>query len=99
MSGRRNTAGSVGWLLMALLAGAVASGCGEDNATRPSASDLTGTWSGTSTYPNAPFEVRLTQSGGTLRGQYVDRHDSSVSVPARCRTAPSLLSSTLETRS
>ena len=46
----------------------------------PSASNLTGYWSGTGTYPNAPFKLALVQSGGQLRGIYVDRHDSSSSV-------------------
>ena len=51
-----------------------------NNSTGPSATDLTGAWSGTGTYPNAPFQLTLTQTGSTLRGSYSDRHDSSNSV-------------------
>jgi len=46
----------------------------------PSASNLTGYWSGTGTYPNSPFKLALVQNGGQLRGMYVDRLDSSWSV-------------------
>jgi hypothetical protein len=42
-----------------------------------SASDLTGYWSGTGTYPNAPFKLALVQEGATLRGVYVDELDAS----------------------
>jgi hypothetical protein len=37
--------------------------------------DVSGTWSGTSTYFNAPFTFNLTQSGNTLGGSYQDQHD------------------------
>lgn len=64
----------------ALAACAVAAiGC-QSSTTSPSAADLTGTWTGTGSYPNAPFEFRLTQTGSTLRGSYSDRHDSSSSI-------------------
>jgi hypothetical protein len=52
----------------------------QTSSSNPSALDLTGTWSGTGSYPNAPFELRLTQSGSSLRGSYSDRHDTSSSV-------------------
>jgi hypothetical protein len=64
-------------LAMATLFGALA--CG-GSSTRPSRLDLTGTWNGTGSYPNAPFELILTQTDGTLRGSYSDQHDTSVSV-------------------
>lgn len=63
-------------LLACLLTGA----CGNDNPVGPTGSDLTGSWTGQSTYPNAPFTLSLTQSGGTLRGEYRDRLDRSLSV-------------------
>lgn len=54
--------------------------CAEDSPSRPSGTDLTGTWAGTSTYPNAPFQLSLTQTRVTLTGQYSDRLDRSLSV-------------------
>jgi hypothetical protein len=45
-----------------------------------SETNLTGTWTGTGSYPNAPFELTLIQTGNNLRGSYRDRHDTSVSV-------------------
>jgi hypothetical protein len=56
------------------------SACDEQTPASPSETDLTGTWAGTSTYPNAPFQLSLTQADGTLRGQYRDGLDSSLSV-------------------
>ncbi len=46
----------------------------------PSSSNLTGYWSGTGSYPNAPFKLALVQDGSVLRGVYVDQHDVSLSV-------------------
>ncbi len=46
----------------------------------PTAADMTGAWTGTSTYPNAPFTLTLTQTAGSLRGQYSDGLDRSQSV-------------------
>jgi hypothetical protein len=46
----------------------------------PSTANLTGYWSGTGTYPNAPFKLALIQDGAVFRGMYVDQHDSSPSV-------------------
>ncbi len=71
----------------ALLAAAAALGatfvaiaaCGGSLAG-PSATDLSGAWTGAGTYPNAPFQLTLTQTGSTLRGSYSDRHDASQSV-------------------
>ena len=37
--------------------------------------DLAGTWSGTSSYFNAPFTFTLTQNGSQLSGVYVDQND------------------------
>ena len=65
------------WLVV--LALVVTAACGGDSPAAPSATDLTGRWSGTSTYPNSPFELQLTQSGSTLRGDYADQHDRSTS--------------------
>lgn len=47
-----------------------------DAPASPSMSDLTGYWSGTGSYPNNPFKLVLLQDGDTLRGTYVDQHDS-----------------------
>ena len=53
-------------------------GC-DDNCGGPTAPcvavNLGGTWSGTSTYINAPFTMTLTQSGTTVNGQYRDQLD------------------------
>jgi hypothetical protein len=38
--------------------------------------NLTGTWTGTSDYINAPFQFNLVQNGRFVSGQYQDRHDS-----------------------
>jgi hypothetical protein len=37
--------------------------------------DLTGVWSGTSDYINAPFTMNITQRGNDLGGTYRDQHD------------------------
>jgi hypothetical protein len=55
-------------------------GCDKDSPTAPSVDNLAGKWTGTSTYPNSPFELTLTQTGATLRGQYRDQLDSSSAV-------------------
>ncbi len=47
-----------------------------DAPATPSTADLTGYWSGTGSYPNNPFKLVLLQDGDTLRGTYVDQHDS-----------------------
>ena len=66
------------WVVLALL---LIPACGGSDApTAPSTTDLTGRWTGTSTYPNAPFQLQLTQAGSTLRGQYADGLDRSLSV-------------------
>lgn len=64
------------------LACAAAPGCeqGSPTAPAPTMSDLTGTWTGTGTYPNAPFQFVFKQTGTTLRGEYSDGHDRSPSV-------------------
>lgn len=41
----------------------------------PTTSNLTGTWSGAGSYPNAPFQLFLQQSGNSIVGYYEDRHD------------------------
>ena len=43
--------------------------------TTPVPVNLTGRWSGTSTYFNAPFTFDLTQNGNQVRGIYRDQHD------------------------
>jgi hypothetical protein len=68
------------WMLALLLASVVAAGCGKSTPTEPSPTDLSGMWTGSSGYPNAPFQLALTQTGATLRGQYTDRLDRSTSV-------------------
>ena len=65
-------------LVVVLLVLALA--CDDRSPTNPTVADMTGTWTGTSTYPNAPFTLTLTQAGETLRGQYSDAHDRSMSV-------------------
>jgi hypothetical protein len=40
-----------------------------------SVGDLTGVWSGTSNYFNAPFQFNLTQRGRFVSGSYEDQHD------------------------
>jgi predicted phage tail protein len=44
--------------------------------TTPVAVNLTGRWSGTSTYFNAPFTFDLTQTGDRVGGTYRDQHDA-----------------------
>jgi hypothetical protein len=44
--------------------------------TTPVAVNLTGRWSGTSTYFNAPFTFDLTQNGNQVGGTYRDQHDA-----------------------
>lgn len=78
MVNHRNT--FVARLLVWCCAGVLAAACGGDGPVAPSRVDVTGRWTGSSTYPNAPFELRLTQSGGTLRGHYTDRYDTSIAV-------------------
>ena len=56
-----------------------ASAC-DGSSTSPSPMDLTGNWTGTGSYPNAPFQLTLTQSGSSLQGSYSDRLDVSLSV-------------------
>lgn len=67
-----------GALVLVLLVLALA--CDHKSPTSPTVTDMTGTWTGTSTYPNSPFSLTLTQSGGTLRGQYSDAHDRTTLV-------------------
>jgi hypothetical protein len=54
--------------------------CNDGGPTGPSPTDLTGTWTGTSTYPNAPFRLVLNQTGATLSGQYSDGLDRSIAL-------------------
>ena len=44
--------------------------------TTPVAVNLTGRWSGTSSYFNAPFTFDLTQNGDRIGGTYRDQHDA-----------------------
>jgi hypothetical protein len=79
----RAVSANIAWVPAVLVAAVLAAACNEDNPSAPGgtdATDLTGTWGGTSTYPNAPFELVLVQSGVTVRGQYGDRLDRSLSV-------------------
>lgn len=62
------------------LACVVMPGCDDESPTGPSTNDMTGTWTGTGTYPNMPFRLVLTQTGTTLRGDYSDQLDRSPSV-------------------
>lgn len=56
-----------------------ASAC-DGSGTSPSPIDVTGNWTGTGSYPNAPFQLTLTQSGSSLQGSYSDRLDASLAV-------------------
>ena len=60
-------------LVFAAMVAVAAGAC--DSPTRP-ASDLTGTWSGTSSYFNAPFTITLRQEGSNLSGSYKDKFDT-----------------------
>jgi hypothetical protein len=71
---KARTAAIIALLLVAAL------GCGSRSPSGPTVADMTGQWTGTSTYPNAPFSLTLTQVGGTLRGEYADALDRSRSV-------------------
>jgi hypothetical protein len=51
-------------------------GSGASNELTVLVGNLTGTWSGTSNYVNAPFQVTLTQQGRFVSGQYQDQHDA-----------------------
>lgn len=66
-----------------------ASACG-DSPAAPTAADMTGTWSGMGTYPNSPFQLVLTQTGTTLKGEYSDKLDRSTSVSGTY-TAPAFI--------
>ena len=66
--------------LAAFTAAAIAVMACSGSSTSPSRLDLSGHWNGTGSYPNAPFQLMLTQTGTTLRGSYSDRHDTSLSV-------------------
>ena len=63
-----------------VLAGVAGLGCDGDSPTSPTVADMTGTWTGTATYPNSPFQLVLIQTGTQLRGEYSDRLDRSPSV-------------------
>ena len=54
--------------------------CDSDSPLAPSADNLAGTWAGTGSYPNMPFQLVLTQTGTVLRGNYRDQLDTSSSV-------------------
>jgi hypothetical protein len=66
--------------VLTVLVALIALACGHGSSTRPSPTDLTAVWAGTSTYPNAPFQLSLNQDGATLRGQYSDALDRSLAV-------------------
>jgi len=56
-------------------------GCGSAKApTSPTVTDVSGTWSGTSSYPNAPFQLTLSQSGSSLTGRYSDTSETDIPV-------------------
>jgi hypothetical protein len=67
----------LGLVLLAVLG---APACEGRNPARPAAADMTGTWNGTSTYPNSPFRFALAQNGATITGDYRDQLDSSLGV-------------------
>jgi hypothetical protein len=65
-------------VLVLLLALGTGFACDAASPAGPTALDVTGTWTGSSTYPNAPFELELVQTGNTLRGEYRDELDRSI---------------------
>jgi hypothetical protein len=66
-------------LALALVCTAAAT-CNGDTPSAPTAANMSGTWTGTGTYPNAPFQLVLTQTGTTLKGEYSDRLDRTTGV-------------------
>ncbi len=60
----------------------VAAACGSTakTPTAPTLPDLSGTWSGTSSYPNAPFQLMLIQNGASLSGRYSDSSETDTAV-------------------
>jgi hypothetical protein len=61
-------------LAAAIVLGIVA--CGRSSPTSPGGNlDVTGAWSGTSSYINAPFTMNLRHSGTAVTGEYRDRRD------------------------
>lgn len=65
--------------LFIVIALAAVPGCeSECSPTEPcqGAINLAGSWSGSSTYINAPFTMSLQQSGTTVTGHYQDRKDA-----------------------
>lgn len=75
----RSRAGAARVAALAAFAAVAITGiaCNTPSSTSPSVLDLSGTWTGTGSYPNTPFQLTLTQIGSSLRGSYADRHDSS----------------------
>lgn len=63
-----------------MLALATLTACDDDSPTAPTVDNMSGRWTGTSTYPNSPFQLTLTQTAGTLRGEYRDQLDRSIAV-------------------
>ena len=64
------------WLvLLALSATAGCDECGGPTAPCNGSADLSGFWSGSSTYPNAPFTMDLRQAVTTVTGRYQDQRD------------------------
>jgi len=56
-------------------------GCGSAKTpTAPTVINLSGTWSGTSAYPNAPFQLTLNHSGSSLTGRYSDAFETDTAV-------------------
>lgn len=67
--------------LFVVVALAVGAGCRKHDCSSPTAPcsdphNLTGTWSGTSTYINAPFTMTLRQTDTRVTGQYQDQKDA-----------------------
>lgn len=67
----------ISFTALALAAGSACGGGECDSPTSPcgDATALTGPWSGTSTYINAPFTINMQQTGTSLSGRYEDRKD------------------------
>jgi hypothetical protein len=68
-------------------------GCGSaQTPTAPTVINLSGTWSGTSAYPNAPFQLTLTHSGSSLTGRYSDAFETDTAVAGVYINEPGIVS-------
>lgn len=67
---------AVALALLVASAGGCDDDCGSPTDPCEATAALTGAWSGSSTYVNAPFTMQLQQSGANVTGQYRDQKDT-----------------------